>query len=72
MSVARVTRKQCDCIFSAIYGLPFVVKKYLRFVHHKFDSELLVPGLYINIDIGSSEKVTLDLFLVDLRLAAEF
>ena len=58
MSVARVTRKQCDYILLAIDGLHFDLKKHLRLVHHLLELSGFAPGSYIIVDIGSLVKVT--------------
>ena len=68
MSVARVTRKQCDYILLAIDGLHFDLKKHLRLVHHLFELSGFAPGSYITVDIGSSAKETLSFFLGDFLL----
>jgi len=72
MSVARVTRKQCDYILLAIDGLHFDLKNYLRLVHHLFELSGFAPGSYIIVDIGSSVKETLSFFLGDFLLASAF
>ena len=72
MSVARVTRKQCDYIKLAIDGLHFDLKNYLRLVHHLFELSGFAPGSYITVDIGSSAKETLFFFLGDFLLASVF
>ena len=70
MSVARVTRKQCDYIFLAIDGLHFDLKKHLRLVHHLFELSGFAPGSNIIVDIGSSLKETLTFILGDFLLAS--